>query len=65
LILLGKTINDEIERSIALKLKEELISEITQKSLRKQSESYANLVKLNNERYQERVRAWHRYRQQV
>lgn len=39
-----KNINDEIERSIALKLKDELISEITQKSLRKQSESYANLV---------------------
>jgi len=39
-----KNINDEIGRSIAVKLKEELLSEITEKSLRKQSVSYARLV---------------------
>lgn len=39
-----KNINDEIERSIAVKLKEEMLAEITERNLRKQKETYASLV---------------------
>lgn len=38
-------INSEIERSIALKLQDQLVSEIIEKGLKKQSDAYENLVK--------------------